>query len=301
LCQASVSNWSLLQLTALATLAESREKSQEFYSRLAELTGIELFENDPSISFETNTVIAFSRAAGKLAVGLPGMEFAENLGIYLENSLPYYVPNVMDLVVPFYGIASNFFLDSLLSSPTQTLTSGILGPNRISEQKLNDAIVSVTRELEVVSEVLGALGLSAERPVIVGHGANGLIMKALSFMDGSDPWRIAFESPMLSGSPMATMARVLEINATRSRLMNFYSEGSFYARDDEAALMNNRFPKYAPHNPVIPPHAFETFCFAVAACGDDPLLDHLCQEVWKDKNFENLCDELGRPRNHRPA
>jgi hypothetical protein len=203
----------------------------------------------------------------------------------------------MDLVVPFYGLASDLFLSNLVSGPTEILVSGILGPNRISEEWLNDATVSVTRELDVVSEVIEALGLSADHPVMVGHGANGLIMKALKFENGTDPWRVAFESPMLFDSPMATLANLGELDSTLSRTINFYSDHSFYALYDQAALVNNRIPSYSSRSRVIPPHSFETFCFTVAACGNDPVLDRLCERVFSSPTeFGNLCSKLGRPR-----
>jgi hypothetical protein len=189
------------------------------------------------------------------------------------------------------------FLSNLLSVPTEILVSGILGPNRLSEQGLNNATVSVTRELDVVSEVIEALGLSAEHPVSVGHGANGLIMKALKFENGTDPWRVAFESPMLQDIPMATLANLGDIDSTLSRIVNFYSDGSFYALSDDAALVNNKIPSYSSQSRLIPPHSFETFCFTVAACGDDPVLDRLCAQVFSSaEEFGNLCTKIGRPR-----
>jgi hypothetical protein len=177
------------------------------------------------------------------------------------------------------------------------LVSGILGPNRLSETWLNNATVSVTRELDAVSEVIEALGLSADHPVMIGHGANGLIMKALKFENGTDPWRVAFESPMLMDSPMATLANLGEIDSTLSRIVNLYSDGSFYALSDDAALVNNKMPSYSSHNRLIPPHSFETFCFTVAACGNDPVLDGLCERVFSSTAaFGALCTKMGRPR-----
>jgi hypothetical protein len=228
---------------------------------------------------------------------MPAMPFVANLGIMLENSLTYYYPMLMDVVVPFYGLASDFFLSNLLSAPTEILVSGILGPNRLSEYWLTNATVSVERELDVVSQVIEALGLSADHPVMVGHGANGLIMKALTFESGTDPWRVAFESPMLMNSPMATLANLGEIDSKLSKIINFYSVGSFYALFDEAALVNNRFPSYSSHSRLVPPHSFETFCFTVAACGNDPILNGLCERVFPDpQEFRNLCTEVGRSR-----
>jgi hypothetical protein len=228
---------------------------------------------------------------------MPAMPFVTNLGIILENSLTYYYPMLMDVVVPFYRLASDLFLSNLLPIPTEILVSGILGPNRLSEHWLTNATFSVKRELDIVSQVIEALGLSADHPVMIGHGANGLIMKALKFENGADPWRVAFESPMLIDSPMATLANLGDIDSRFSRIINFYGEGSIYALSDDAALVNNKIPSYSSQARLVPPHSFETFCFTVAACGNNPLLDRLCERVFPDSaEFGNLCAEIGRPR-----
>jgi hypothetical protein len=295
LCWETGSDWSLMQLAAFPLLAEARGEYTPFYRNLSRLLGIALFEDD-LMQLQTTAFIAFNRTTKKLAVGLPVMPFDDNFGMTLENSLAFYYAKAIGLIIPFYDIASDLFLSNLFPGPTETVTTGILGPNRLSEQWLDRVTISVLQELEVVSQVIEALGLSAERPVVVGHGANGLLMKAFNFSDGSDPWRISFESPMLWGSPMATLANYAEGDRTASRILNFYSDGSIYSFSDEAALVNNRIPRYSPRNPIIPPHPFETFCFTVAACGSDPVLDHMCENVLGEGRFENLCTELKRPR-----
>jgi hypothetical protein len=105
---------------------------------------------------------------------------------------------------------------------------------------------------------------------------------------------------MLTDSPMASLAEMEEIDPKLSRIINFYSDGSFYAMDDPSALVNNRIPKYSRQSPLIPPHPFETFCFAVAACGNEPTFDHLCDrvfdEVFGPRTFLDLCTDVGRTR-----
>jgi hypothetical protein len=123
-----------------------------------------LFENQTDPGFPTTSLIAFNHTAKKLVVGIPAMPFVANFRIILENSLTYYYPMLMDQVVPLYGIASDFFLSNLLPAPTEILVSSILGPNRLSQQWLQNATVSVRRELDVVSEVINRS--AATRPVI---------------------------------------------------------------------------------------------------------------------------------------
>jgi hypothetical protein len=294
-CSATGTDWSLMQLAAFPLLAEAREEYTYFYRNLSSRLGIALFEDDP-IQLQTTAFISFNRTSQQLAIGLPAMPFDHNFGMSIENSMTYYYAKLIELIIPFYDMASDLFLSNLFPGPTEIVATGILGPNRLSEEWLDRVTISVLRELEVVSEVIEALGLSANRPVIVGHGANGLLMKAFNFTDGSDPWRVAFESPTLAGSPMAALANLVDADNTASRILNFYSDDSIYSFSDGAALANNQILRYSHRSILIPAHPFETFCFTVAACGSDPVLDHMCENVLPDGAFEELSRDLKRPR-----
>jgi hypothetical protein len=59
-------------------------------------------------------------------------------------------------------------------------------------------------EMNVMQNLLKVLRSSVEMPVVVGHGANGLLVKAVSF--SSDAWKFSFEGPKLKDSPMATLS-----------------------------------------------------------------------------------------------
>jgi hypothetical protein len=81
----------------------------------------------------------------------------------------------------------------------------------------------------------------------------------------------------------------------RSTIINFFTDGSLTAKDDETALTNNRFPQYGL-SLGIRPDPFKTFCFVAAACAMDDRFDHLCFGVLGKDETEELWTKLGRPR-----
>jgi hypothetical protein len=160
---------------------------------------------------------------------------------------------------------------------------------------MDRAKVTANLELTAVYDILEVLRSSVGTPSIVGHGANGLLAKALPLE--IDSWRFSFEGPQLKDSPMATLAGAEE-DADSSRIMNFYSDGSFTAKADPSALTNNRIPTYRTDmlSSWVPPQPFETFCFFAAACGNDDRFDELCVEVLDNKTYMDLWEKLGRSR-----
>jgi hypothetical protein len=183
----------------------------------------------------------------------------------------------------------------MLTRAAQTLVSGILGPNRLSTYQFDIAQSITALELRIASDVIDAVGLSAGRPLIVGHGANGLLAKALNISMTYDPWRVSFEAPALEDTPIAALANQTSDDTNRSRIFNFYSEGSVYAISDNRALINHRIPKYGLAS-FVPPNPFDAFCFSVAACLNDKRFDLLCENVLGKKNFRDIWEGLGRRR-----
>jgi hypothetical protein len=303
LCARSVADWSLLQLAAIPVLVEARSKSPAFYSQFAQRLVIPLLENDPDFTFRPTAFVAFDRAAKRLLIAPAAIPFVDNYGIYLENRLSDYYGGFIDECVPLYGIASTFFLKNLLAVPTEALTTGILGPNRLTVQWLNNATLSVKQDLEVVSEIITALGLAAEHPVFVGHGAGGLIVKALQIDNEIAPWRVAFESAALKDSPMATLADASDDGDAFPSTTNFIGAGSLFARSDELALANINilvYPKASELIPrareLVPPHAVRTFCHIQAACGADSFLDDMCERAFPGEFRDGMCETYERPR-----
>jgi hypothetical protein len=303
LCREKVSDWTLIQLAGFPLLAEARTENHTAYKYLADRLGISLLEDDPDFGFYTTAVIAFDRTNGRLLLAPPAIPFTDNYGIYLEDSMANYYEAFIGEAVPLYGIASSLFLQNLLPGITEGLTTGILGPNRLIEHWLNNATLSVKQELEVVTDIISALGLSAARPSFVGHGANGLIVKAINLHTDTEPWRVAFESARLKDSPMETLSGTTMSDSTSS-IINFYGEGSLFAYDEPAALTNHRLPIYPPASQLIPalhefvpPDPFRTFCHIEAACGTDPVLDDMCDRAFPNGVFEEgMCQLYGRPR-----
>jgi hypothetical protein len=290
LCRVTVSNWSFLQLAALPVLSEVHQLNASDPGLLHDFANL---TNIPIVTmFNSQGLLARDASDNKYAIALKSIPFDRNFAIYIENFIVDYYHVALDEVVPFYSLAYENFLGDALSAISQSLISGILGPNRLSVYHLDRAEATINLEMRTMHEVLEVLRESSGRPVVVGHGANGLLAKAVTF--SYDPWRISFESPKLKDSPMATLAHSSHESAT-SRIVNMYTEDSFYAAYDDAALMNNRVPPYGITK-VIPPDPFDTFCFAAVACGEDDRFDALCKDVLGEKEFKDLWDTLGRPR-----
>jgi uncharacterized membrane protein HdeD (DUF308 family) len=305
LCSRTVADWTLLQLAGAPVLIEARLTNQTFYRDFAAHLDIPLLEDDDDFRFNTSSLIAFSRADRRLLVSPASIPFVDSYGIYLENQLATYYSGIIDECVPLYGLASKFFLSNLLPGPSQALSTGILGPNRLGVQWFSNATLSVKQELEIISEIMGAIGLTAERPVLVGHGATGLIAKALQFEDRTEPWRVAFESSVLHDSPMATISGAGENDRTVRTIINFIGDGSLYAQPDQAALGNFQllvYPKASKLIPglkeLVPPHSLRTFCLIQAACGSDSMLDDMCARAFPEEFEEGMCRMYARPRTH---
>jgi hypothetical protein len=176
LCQRSVADWSLVQLAAVPILAEARRDYPDFYRNFSRHLRLPLLEDDVDFQFDTSSLFVFERATGRFLAAPPHIPFVDNYGIYFENQLSSYYGGVIDDCVPLYGVATKFFLQNLLPTPSEAVTTAIVGPSRLTLQWLNNATLSVKQELEVIYQIMDAFGLTAERPVFVGHGAAGLIV-----------------------------------------------------------------------------------------------------------------------------
>jgi hypothetical protein len=141
--------------------------------------------------------------------------------------------------------------------------------------------------------VIEVLGLTTHRPVIVGHGANGLLAKVVAF--AYNPWVISFEAPKVGNSPMANFRADDILDSAVSSIVNFYSESSIYGFFDDAALTNHLIPEYGLV-PALPPNPFDTFCFMVAACGRDDRFDLVCNDVLGEKKFADIWEIVNRRR-----
>jgi hypothetical protein len=293
ICGQSVANWPLIQLAALPILAEtggSNSRYRQVRDYFQCLTDVGLVQEE--INFSSESILAYNREEGKLAVGLTSIPFDANFAIYCENFLSSYYPEVLGIFVPFYSIAYANLLSTMLTATSQVLISGILGPNRLSSYYLDEAIITARWELEIVTDVFEALRLSAGRPVVVGHGANGLLAKALPF--SYSPWRVSFESPVLEDSPIEALAREQDTQTSTPAIINYYTDGSIYALVDAQAVINNRISR-SDSSPVIPPNPFETFCIVAAACAQDDRFDQFCNDVL-DGEFNTVWNVLDRGR-----
>jgi hypothetical protein len=290
-----VGDWSLLQLAALPLLAEASAADHLWVvDRLACMTDIPLMRDDTRIGLNSTLIFAFDSDKRKLAFPMLPMEaFQREVGVIWENFLTSYYHMVIGMLIPMYSVAYSQFLRSVLTKTSQALLSGILGPTRLSAYHFDIAQFIVDHELEMAFDVLESLGLIAERPVVVGHGANGLLVKALNMT--SDPWRVSFEAPLLKDTPVAALANHTGDEKNRSRVVNFFGDGSIYALPDDTTLINYRIPDYRVTK-WLPRNPFQTFCFTVAACSNDARFDSLCNDVLGKERFTDIWKSLGRLR-----
>jgi hypothetical protein len=281
----------LIQLAAIPILADARQLRNtrpDVLDYLSLLTNVEI--ND---SLSVESVVSVNVTGRKMVVGLQAIDHLDEIGIYLENVLMDYYLKIA-AVAPYFETAYDLFLKSVLSSIAEYLLSGIVGPNRLSVYYLDRAKVTANLEMTTLYDILEVLRSSLDVPVIVGHGANGLLAKAVPL--SIDPWRFSFEGPKLKDSPMATLANAAEESDT-SRIVNFYSGQSFTATSDGSALTNHRIPKYRTGAlGSIPPNPFQTFCFVAAACGSDDRFDELCADVLGESTYFEAWDKLERAR-----
>jgi hypothetical protein len=287
LCSQSVGHWSLMQLAAIPILVEASEHP-EVIEYLSHLTNVPVNK-----SLSARSLVSRALGDEKLAIGLQAIPYLHEIGIYLENVLMDYYLEIA-AAAPYFETAYDLFLQPVLRPIAEYLLSGIVGPNRLSVYYLDQAKVTATLEMATVYEILEVLHSPVDMPVIVGHGANGLLAKALPL--SIDAWRFSFEGPKLKDSPMGTLADADEESDT-SRIMNFYTGESFTANADESALTNNRIPKYRSGiRSAVPPQPFQTFCFVVAACESDDRFDEICVGVLGNSTYLGLWEKLGRSR-----
>jgi hypothetical protein len=228
----------------------------------------------------------------KLALGLTSMHFAVNFAMYCENFLSSYCPGRLGIFVTFNSMGYANLLSETLTTTSQVIISGILGPNRLSTYYLDEAIITSMWELNAAYEVFEDLRLSSGRPVLVGHRATGLLAKALPF--SYNPWRVAFESPVLEDSPIEALAREQNVEVEPPAIINYSTNGSIYALMDPSPVVNNRMSR-SDRSPMVPSNSFETFCMVAAACAQDDRCDQLFNDVL-DGGFEGMWNRLGQGR-----
>jgi hypothetical protein len=158
---------------------------------------------------------------------------------------------------------------------------------------LERAKVTTLLGLNTLDEILEVQDHSASRALIVGHDANGLLIKALPF--DHDPSRVSFEGVRPSGSSIEALENAKERDPARLRIVNFYTNGSSYATTDDTALTNSCILK-PDFLPIIPPTPFKTFCFVVAACENGPKRDKICEDLLTNETFVSMTRMIGRLR-----
>ena len=289
ICRVRSPEWTLTQLAALPVLAEAKHLNMtglfDYVARLAEVP----IGREPLGSIDTPTVIAFDDKTGQLAMAMPALEPRLDLVLLVENAIGYWYGSIAASVIPFYGTAKQFFLSDIIASTSNLL----IGVSQLAGATTATSASPARLTLALSSEVLGVLRMAAQskRATIVGHSANGLLVKGLAF--DHDPWRVSFAAPSFVDSAMIAQFDPTGGNAAKSYEINMFEEGSIYAPPDSASAQNLQLPAGSPTR-ILPPGPLENLCIVAASCDPDDRFAALCAKVMKDGVFEDIQAGLGR-------
>jgi hypothetical protein len=201
---------------------------------------------------------------------------------------------VVELAVPFYGMANGIFLFDVVRSAGDILMSTMLGPSRESLIEGDKTESTAGLAVRLAFSLLESRRLLAKEalPVVVGYSSNGLFAKAANFP--FDPWRVAFDAPMFDRSCLIDVANA--VDHQDSRAVNVFSDGSPLVLVDSAAAWNVPIPNYGSV-PYVPRTSFHNLCVVAATCAMDARYDVLCSDVMGGrKEFFRLFEAFGRQR-----
>jgi hypothetical protein len=288
----------MTQLAALPALAEAKSRNLTALVEYVELLADIPPATEPLLTINPalKAYAAFDGNTNQLAMAMAPLQATADYAVRLETSIAYWYQMVFGALVPLYGPAYSFFLSSVCRSGSELMMRTILGPSRQSVFGLRSARLSANTALSLTYTVLKGWRMTAKenRPTMVGHGANGILMKAVAL--DHDPRRVALESPKFDDSPLIPISDYAKTDQAPaiSRVVNFFTAGGIYAHSDASASQNLETPSYGI-NPLRPPDAWDTLCFFAAACDPDDRFHTLCGEVLgDDDDFYNLHILLGR-------
>jgi hypothetical protein len=296
LCRA-LEGWNMTQLVALPALVEAKSRNRtdlmEYVSFLADIPQ----QEEPLLTINSvlNGHASFHPRTNRLVVGMAPLGATANYAIFLETSLPFWYQKIFGALIPFYSLVWDFFLSNICRSASEFSISVVLGPCRQTVFGLRRAKGTANQALLLTYSVMTGWRKAArgERPTIVGHGANGVLAKAIDF--NYEPWRLTLEAPAFDESPLVAMSDYAKtsINQATTRVVNLFT-GSVYTRSDKTASSNIEMPKHGVF-PARPPDVWETLCFIAAACDSDDGFHTLCGEILGDeKAFYAVHNKLGR-------
>jgi hypothetical protein len=229
-------------------------------------------------------------------IGYAGIRSADDVGISLETVWTYWFRELMDMLIPYYGMVAGVFLDAFWDSLTEQIVTLFYGPNRMSWRLASrfqaDAALRVA--WANFNKQFGSEEVQQQMDhnlVYIGHGASGLFVKGLAMQ--FKQYGVALESGQFELSPPSTTFIVTGEGAEWS-LLNVYSGTSVLSMPEEAAKGNLKLPDVA--SIWKPADIYETFCIIAAGCVTDDSFDSLCSEVVGLDTYQWYFRSWGRPR-----
>jgi hypothetical protein len=222
-------------------------------------------------------------------------------GVMIDNAYTYWFQVIIDTIVPYYPLVYDAFLGAFFTSLSQNLLGFAFGPNRMSlkfaaymnvgSEGWNFAFKKALEELGELLSVDQQELASFAQMVMVGHGAAGLIAKALAL--NHNWYGVSFESTQYERSPIEAF---FASNDTRpqNNIFNFYSEDSFLVLPEPESRLNYKMPAWQSY--FRPAETYETMCLLMAGCVSDDRFDALCSDLVGFRQYQRYFQSWGRRR-----
>jgi hypothetical protein len=207
-----------------------------------------------------------------------GLVSKEQLGFLLENLCNEWYNKIITMFVPCFQAMFDVFLSGFCRG-CQAMLGAFVGLGGTSFNTWNETLT-----------LIGLL-VNVSQPVFVGHGAGGLMAKALATQ--FDRMGVAFEAPNLVTSVLDQ--RVGRGSDRKTVLVNVDSADSLFALAEDGATENLRVPTlgrswFGGSNP------YEMFSRLAAARVSDDTFDHLCDGAVRLERYKQFFALWGRDR-----
>jgi hypothetical protein len=268
LCKDDVNGWSVVQLAGMSVIGEILRGHPNYTTDLHDQCHLVLgtlnlsgFFACPDVAPENLRYPTFIHATPKMnspwriAIVFPGTRDAQDLAFLIENVAPFILNSGLATLIPFYGIARRYFLETSETDIAQMVELAIAGPMRLSWDYWSFANTITLTILKMFGNqywfqqyaVQKTNQTKIEPVVAIGHGAYGILAKGMA-ANYSYPG-FAFQASQFQDSPVSVFQqwetgldanaawKVADIRSKRS--LQVFSPGS------TMAALTDRLPELA--------------------------------------------------------
>jgi hypothetical protein len=239
----------------------------------------------------------------------PGTSTPHDLAFVIENGLSFWLNSVCLAVIPFGSIFHSLFFRTFEMTLIVAVGIALLGPRRLSLTywdraiRATDAIIESAANNTCVQQYVETI--SGQRRMmmsgIVGHGAYGLLAKALSGHYSTRGY--AFNSLQFENSPIAIL-REWERGDNESDegpIEHFRSGTSFQVFTDQVFKTSDWHILPTNHTGIAgffeTPRVAEMLCLVAAGCATTDQYDNLCGRLLGSaKGFQEMLCLWNRTR-----